>query len=497
MLGLSRLGLAAPAIMLFAGNASAAPSVDKGDTAWMLVATILVVLMTVPGLAIFYGGLVRAKNVLAMCMQVLICFCMIAVLWVAYGYSLAFTPGNAFIGGFSKAFMAGVDINAVAATFSKGAYIPELSFAMFQMTFACITPAIIVGAFAERMKFSAILLFIAIWFTFAYLPMAHMMWFWAGPDAYTLAPENIDALKAALGEAAAQDWLAKLAAAPDKAVVLADFAKAVNATNGFLFQQGALDFAGGSVVEVNSGVAGLVCALVLGKRLGYGKDLMAPHSLSLVLIGTGLLWVGWLGFNAGSNLEANGLAALALFNTILAGAAATLAWTFAEWTTRGHPSLLGAASGAVAGLVAITPACGWVGLGGALATGLAAGLVCFWAVVSLKAKFGYDDSLDVFGVHGMGGIVGMLMTGIFVNTSLGGVGVADYAALDAGVGAFAYDFAAQMKGQLLAIAIAAGLSGTVSYIALMVCKAVTGLRVDDQEEREGLDIGTHGERAYT
>ena len=438
MTGLSRLGLVALATLVFAGSAHAAPTVDKGDTAWMLVATILVVLMTVPGLAIFYGGLVRAKNVLAMCMQVLVCFCMIAVLWVAYGYSLAFTPGNPFIGGFSKAFMAGVDINAVAATFSKGVYIPELSFAMFQMTFACITPAIIVGAFAERMKFSAILLFIALWFTFAYLPMAHMVWFWAGPDAYTLAPDNIDALKAALGDAAAQDWLAKLAASRrTKPLVLAEFTAAVNATNGYLFQLGAIDFAGGSVVEVNSGVAGLVCALVLGKRLGYGKDLMAPHSLSLVLIGTGLLWVGWLGFNAGSNLEANGLAALALFNTILARAAATLAWTFAEWSTRGHPSLLGAASGAVAGLVAITPACGWVGLGGALATGLAAGLVCFWAVVSLKAKFGYDDSLDVFGVHGMGGIVGMIMTGLFVNTGAGAASASPtIAALDTSVGAF-------------------------------------------------------------
>jgi ammonium transporter, Amt family len=498
MNGFWKPGLAAaPATVLFAGAASAAPFVDKGDTAWMLAATILVVLMTVPGLAIFYGGLVRAKNVLAMCMQVLICFCMIAVLWVAYGYSLAFTPGNAFIGGFSKAFMAGVDIDAVAATFTKGVYIPELSFAMFQMTFACITPAIIVGAFAERMKFSAILLFIALWFTFAYLPMAHMVWFWAGPDAYTLAPDNIDALKAALGGSAAQEWLAKLAAAPDKAAVLVEFSAAVDAGNGFLFQLGALDFAGGSVVEVNSGVAGLVCALVLGKRVGYGKDLMAPHNLSLVLIGTGLLWVGWLGFNAGSNLEANGLAALALFNTILAGAAATLAWTFAEWATRGHPSLLGAASGAVAGLVAITPACGWVGLGGALATGLAAGLVCFWAVVSLKAKFGYDDSLDVFGVHGVGGIVGLLMTGLFVNTALGGVGVTSYAALDSSIGAAAYDFAGQMKGQILAVAVAALLSGAVSYAALMICRATTGLRVPEQEEREGLDIGTHGERAYT
>jgi Amt family ammonium transporter len=488
--------LAAPA------NAAA---VDKGDTAWMLTATIMVVLMTVPGLAIFYGGLVRAKNVLSMCMQVLICFCVVALLWCAYGYSLAFTANgspllNPFIGGFSKVFLFGVDLNAVAATFSKGVYIPELSYAMFQMTFACITPAIVVGAFAERMKFSAIILFLVLWFTFAYVPLAHMAWFWPGPDAYTLDPANLDAIKAAIGEAAAQDWLGKLAAATDaaaKAQVIADYGAAVTAQSGFLFSRGLLDFAGGSVVEVNSGVAGLVCALVLGKRVGYGRDLLAPHSLSLVLVGVGLLWAGWLGFNAGSNLEANSLAALALFNTILAGAAATVAWAAVEWSTRGHPSLLGAASGTVAGLVAITPACGWVGPMGAIVTGLAAGLASFWAVVKLKARYNYDDSLDVFGVHGVGGIVGLIATGIFVNTALGGVGVTDYAAADATTKPLVYAFGSQMYPQLLAIVVAALVSGVVSYVALQICKLTTGLRVTEQEEREGLDIGSHGERAYT
>jgi len=375
-----RWGLAGLATALIsAAPAHAAATVNKGDTAWMVTATALVILMTIPGLALFYGGLVRSKNVLSVLMQVFICFCMIALLWVIYGYSLAFTNGNAFIGGFSKVFLAGVDISTLAATFSKETYLPEFTYVIFQLTFAAITPALIVGAFAERMKFSAVLIFLVIWFTFSYLPMAHMVWWWAGPDAYTLSPDNIDAVKAAVGETAAADFLAKLAAAADdaaKAAVLADYSTAVNAANGWLFNKGAIDFAGGSVVHINAGIAGLVCAIVLGKRVGYGKDVMAPHNLSMTLIGACLLWVGWFGFNAGSNLEANGLTALAFLNTTTATAAAALAWTFGEWATRGHPSLLGAASGAVAGLVAITPACGWVGPMGAIVIVIAVGLVC-------------------------------------------------------------------------------------------------------------------------
>jgi ammonium transporter, Amt family len=478
----------------------AVASVNKGDTAWMLTATALVVLMTIPGLALFYGGLVRSKNVLSVLMQVMICFCMISILWVLYGYSLAFTNGNGFIGGFSKVFLSGVSISTMAATFSKETYIPELAYVIFQLTFAAITPALIVGAFAERMKFKAVLLFLVIWFTFSYLPMAHMVWWWAGPDAYTLSADNIDAVKAAVGDAAATDFLAKLAAAADdaaKATVLADYASAVNAANGWLFNKGAIDFAGGSVVHINAGVAGLVCALMLGKRIGLGREAMAPHNLVTTLLGTGLLLFGWFGFNAGSNLEANGLTALALLNSILGAAAATLAWSAGEWATRGHPSLLGAASGAVAGLVAITPACGWVGPMAAIIIGAAAGFVCLWAVVFLKSKIGYDDALDVFGVHGVGGILGALLTGVFVNPNfLGGMGVTDYAATDTSTKLLEYSFSGQMTGQIYSVLTAIILSGVVSFIALTICKMTVGLRVDDQNEREGLDIAEHGERAF-
>jgi ammonium transporter, Amt family len=481
-------------------SAFAAATVNKGDTAWMLIATALVILMTIPGLALFYGGLVRSKNVLSVLMQVFICFCMIALLWFAYGYSVAFTNGTPYYGGLSKAFLAGVNISTLAATFSKETYLPEFTYVIFQLTFAAITPALIVGAFAERMKFSAVLLFLFIWFTFSYLPMAHMVWWWAGPDAFTLSPDNIDMVKAAVGDSAAADFLAKLAAATDdaaKAVVLADYGTAVNASNGWLFNWGAIDFAGGSVVHINAGVAGLVCAIVLGKRLGVGKEVMAPHNLPLTLIGACLLWVGWFGFNAGSNLEANGLTGLAFLNTILATAAAALAWTSGEWVTRGHPSLLGAASGAVAGLVAITPACGWVGPMGGVVIGLLAGIICLWAVVWLKAKLGYDDALDVFGVHGIGGILGALLTGVFVNPALGGMGVTDYLATDTSSKLLDYSFSAQMTGQVVDVLTVAILSGVVSYVALIICKYTTGLRVEEQEEREGLDIGSHGERAYS
>jgi ammonium transporter, Amt family len=485
---------------LTATPALAAATVNKGDTTWVMIAAILVILMTIPGLALFYGGLVRSKNMLSVLMQVFFCFCMISVLWFIYGYSLAFTNGNGFIGGFSKFMLAGVDYNTLAATFSKETYIPEFAYIIFQLTFAAITPALIVGAFAERMKFSAILLFLVIWFTFAYLPMAHMVWWWAGPDAYTLSADNLDAVKAAVGEAAATDFLAKLAAATDdaaKAVVLGDYATAVNASNGWLFNKGAIDFAGGSVVHINAGVAGLVCAIVLGKRLGLGKEVLAPHNLPFAMIGACLLWVGWFGFNAGSNLEANGLTAQVIFNTILAASAAALSWTAGEWVTRGHPSLLGAFTGAVAGLVAVTPACGWVSPTAALIIGLISGVVCLWAVVWLKAKLGYDDSLDVFGVHGIGGIVGALLTGYFVNPGIGGVGVTDYLATDTSVKALEYSFSAQMTAQIYGVLTAVILSAVVSYVALMICKFTTGLRVPEQEEREGLDIGTHGERAYS
>jgi ammonium transporter, Amt family len=478
----------------------AVATINKGDTAWMLMATALVVLMTIPGLALFYGGLVRSKNVLSVLMQVTICFCVIAILWVLYGYSVAFTNGNAFAGGLSKAFLNGVSVSTMAATFSKETYLPELVYVIFQLTFAAITPALIVGAFAERMKFRAVMLFVVIWFTFAYLPMAHMVWWWAGPDAYTLAAENIEAVKAAVGEVAAGDFLARLAAATDeaaKATVLADYATAVNAANGYLFNKGTIDFAGGSVVHINAGVAGLVCAVMLGKRVGLGREAMAPHNLVTTLLGTGLLLFGWFGFNAGSNLEANGLTALVLLNTILGAAAATVAWIFGEWLTRGHASLLGAASGAVAGLVAITPACGWVGPMAAIIIGAVAGLICLLAVVWLKAKLGYDDALDVFGVHGIGGVVGALLTGVFVNPNLlGGVGVTDYLATDTSTKVLEYSFAAQMSAQMTGVLVAAGLSAIVSVIALLICKATVGLRVDEQDERQGLDITSHGERAF-
>ena len=492
------------ATMLMTSQASAAASINKGDTAWMLVATAFVVMMTYPGLALFYGGLVRSKNVLSVLMQVTTCFCMIAILWVLFGYSLAFTNGSGalapYIGGLSKAFLMGVDTNSMAATFSKETYLPEYVYIIFQMTFACITPALIIGAFAERMKFSAVIIFLAIWFCFSYLPMAHMVWWWAGPDAYTLAAANIDNVKAAVGDSAAADFLAKLAAAgADKAKVtevLGAYSDAVNAANGWLYNKGALDFAGGSVVHINAGVAGLVAALMVGKRVGLNKEPMAPHNLVTTLLGTGLLFVGWFGFNAGSNLEANGGAAVAFLNTILGTAGAALAWSFGEAVTRKHASLLGAASGAVAGLVAITPACGFVGPMGAIVIGAAAGFICLMAVVWLKPLFGYDDALDVFGVHGIGGMIGALLTGIFVNKSLGGQGIVNYLATDTTTSMADYTTSGQLWIQTQDVLTAIILSGVVSFIACLVCKYTVGLRVDEQSEREGLDISSHGERAF-
>ena len=441
---------------------------NKGDTAWMMVATLLVILMTVPGLALFYGGLVRSKNMLSVLMQVMVTFSLIVVLWFVYGYSLAFTEGNAFIGGFDRLFMKGVWDNtagtfANAATFSKGVYIPEIIFAAFQATFAGITGALIVGAFAERMKFSAVLMFMVLWFTFSYAPLAHMVWFWMGPDAYA-AKDVVDAM---------------------------------NAKAGYIWQSGALDFAGGTVVHINAAVAGLVGAFMVGKRIGYGREAMAPHSLTLTMVGAALLWVGWFGFNAGSALEANGFAALAFINTFGAAAAAVLAWCLGESLMRGKASMLGAASGAVAGLVAITPAAGNVGIGGALVIGAVAGFAGLWGVNGLKKMLGADDSLDVFGVHGIGGIVGALLTGVFNSPALGGPGyVADWVTATM-VTSADYSIASQVWVQAKAVLLTVVWSGVVSFIAFKVVDLTIGLRVSEEDEREGLDITSHGETAYS
>lgn len=452
--------VAAPAA---APEAVAAPVPNKGDTSWMLVATLLVIMMSIPGLALFYGGLVRSKNMLSILMQVFSIFALITVLWAIYGYSLAFTEGNAFIGGFDRLFLKGIFDPATgsvanAATFSKGVVIPEFIFVAFQATFAAITVALIVGAFAERMKFAAVMLFSALWFTFAYLPIAHMVWFWTGPDAIK-----------------------------DAATLAVETAKA-----GFLFQKGALDFAGGTVVHINAAIAGLVGAFMVGKRIGYGKEAMAPHNLVMTMIGASLLWVGWFGFNAGSALEAGGTATLAFANTFIATAAAVLSWLAAEWLLKGKPSLLGAASGAVAGLVAITPACGWVGIGGGLAIGALSGVVCFWGVTGLKKMLGADDALDVFGIHGIGGILGALLTGVFNNWSLGGTGIADYVSNTV----VNTEIGAQVMIQAQAVLTTVLWSGVVAFICYKIVDLTIGLRVKEEEEREGLDTTAHGERAY-
>jgi Amt family ammonium transporter len=439
--------------------AASTPVPNKGDTAWMTTATALVILMTIPGLALFYGGLVRSKNMLSVLMQVFVVTALIYVLWTLYGYSVAFTAGNPFFGSFDKVFLKGLTPDSVAATFSKGVVIPELTYVGFQATFAAITCALIVGAFAERIKFSAVLLFCAIWFTFSYLPIAHMVWYWDGPDGITDQ------------------------ASLDK----------VTAAAGWLWAKGALDFAGGTVVHINAGVAGLVGAYVVGKRVGYGKESLTPHSLTLTMVGASLLWVGWFGFNAGSNLEANGSAALAFMNTLVATAAATLSWIAGEALAKGKGSMLGAASGAVAGLVAITPACGFVGPMGAIVIGLLAGLVCLWGVNGLKRMLGADDSLDVFGVHGVGGILGALLTGVFASPSLGGVGIYDYVANKV---AADYSIGGQVWIQFQAVLTTLVWSGVVSFIAYKIVDLVIGLRVSEEEEREGLDISSHGETAY-
>ncbi|WP_262298725.1 ammonium transporter [Microvirga sesbaniae] len=430
------LGLTALDPALAQDAAAAAPTVNKGDTSWMLVSTILVILMTIPGLALFYGGLVRTKNMLSVLMQVFAVFSLVSILWAFYGYSLAFTSGGegigAFIGGFSKAFLAGVTTDSTADTFTKGVAIPEFTFAAFQLTFACITPALIVGAFAERIKFSAVMLFTGLWLTFVYLPIAHMVWF----------------------------------------------------SEGYLFGLGALDFAGGTVVHINSGVAGLVGALLIGKRIGYGRDLLAPHSLTLTFVGACLLWVGWFGFNAGSNLEATGGAALALINTILAPAAAGLAWMTVEALGKGKASLLGIASGAVAGLVAITPAAGLSGPMGSIVLGLVAGAACYFAVTGVKNALGYDDALDVFGIHGVGGIIGAIGTGVVAAPSLGGYGVGEYS------------IGGQVWTQIIAVVVTLAWTGIGSVVLYKITDMIVGLRVTQDQEREGLDLADHGERAY-
>ncbi len=456
--------VAAPAAAAAAATpAEAAPVAapippNKGDNAWVMISAALVILMSIPGLALFYGGLVRSKNMLSVLMQVFVTFSLISVLWVIYGYSAAFTEGNEFFGVLDKLFLKGMTVNSVAATFTKGVNISEFAYVIFQGAFAAITCALIVGAFAERAKFSAILVFMVIWFTLSYIPMAHMVWYWAGPDAY---------IDAAAGEAAGK-------------------------TAGFLFQKGAIDFAGGTVVHINAAVAGLVGAYMIGKRTGLGNVSMAPHSLTFTMIGASLLWFGWFGFNAGSALEASGGAALAMVNTWIATACAALSWMFAEWIIKGKPSMLGAASGAVAGLVAITPAAGFVGVMGAIVIGLLAGIFCLWGVNGLKKILGADDSLDVFGVHGVGGILGAILTGVFVDPALGGTGVYDYVANKVGD----FDMATQVISQLWGVGTVIVWSGVVSLVAYKLVDIVIGLRVPEDEEREGLDVTSHGETAY-
>jgi Amt family ammonium transporter len=475
--------LLAAGVVLASGPALAAdPVPNKGDTAWMLISTALVLLMTIPGLALFYGGLVRSKNMLSILMQVFAIVCTVSIIWVIYGYSLAFTSGgslNAYIGGFSKAFLKGVDPNSTAATFSNGVVIPEYAYIVFQMTFACITPALIVGAFAERMKFSALLLFTILWVTVVYLPIAHMVWYWAGPDAIADAARKLAAAKDDATKAAAQAAL-----------------EAVQADAGLIYRWGALDFAGGTVVHINAGIAGLVGAYMLGKRVGFGREAMPPHSLTLTMVGASLLWVGWFGFNAGSNLEANGTAALAMINTFVATAAAALAWMLAEWMAKGKPSLLGLVSGAIAGLVAVTPASGFAGPMGSICLGLVAGVVCFIACTSIKNALGYDDSLDVFGVHCIGGILGAIATGILVAPALGGVGLVDYALKPGEAAPGDYVMIVQLVAQAKAVLLTLVWSGVVSAILYKIVDVVVGLRPDTDREREGLDITEHGERAY-
>ncbi len=456
------LTAALAALPAIAGAEEAAPTPDKGDTGFMIVSTLLVILMAIPGLALFYGGMVRAKNVLSVFMQVFVIFSLLTVLWVIYGYSIAFNGPGQWIGDFSRFMLSGITPDTNAATFTAGVVIPEFVFVAFQATFAAITCALILGAFAERVKFSAVLIFMVIWFTFAYAPIAHMVWFWMGPDAYT-DPKLVDAL---------------------------------NAKAGMIWQWGALDFAGGTVVHINAGVAGLVGAYLVGKRIGFGKEKMTPHNLPMTMIGASLLWFGWFGFNAGSALEANNFAVLAFMNTFLATACAVLSWIFFEWMFKGKPSMLGAASGAVAGLVAITPAAGNVGIPGAFAIGLIAGAVCLWGVSGLKKLLGADDSLDVFGVHAVGGILGALLTGVFNSPALGGPGFTADWVTGTMIKAADYSIVSQVITQAKAVGVTVIWTAVVAFIAYKIADLVVGLRVPEEQEREGLDISAHGETAY-
>jgi Amt family ammonium transporter len=458
--------MATGAALLAAPAAAAAPAVftptaemvNKGDVAWMMVSTALVLMMSVPALALFYGGLVRAKNMLSVLMQVLTIVCVAALVWFGWGYSMAFTstgtPFPKLFGGLDKAFLAGVNPSTFAATFSNGVYLPELVFVMFQMTFACITPALIVGAFAERVKFTSLIIFVVAWLTLAYFPIAHMVWYWAGPDFLPTAPDD----------------------------------------SGLLWGWGALDFAGGTVVHINAGIAGLIGCLVIGPRIGYKKEPMPPHSLVMTMIGASLLWIGWFGFNAGSALESNAFAALAFVNTFVATAAAGAAWAVIEQITHKKPSLLGGVSGVVAGLVAITPAAGFAHPGTAIILGAVASVVCYFFVTTVKNKLGYDDSLDVFGIHAIGGIVGAIGTGVVADPALGGQGWIDYTAPVAVAGE--YDMASQIITQCWAVGTTILWTGVVSAVLFLILKVTLGLRPDAEAETNGLDISEHGERAY-
>ncbi len=468
MLATGAVILAAPALAAPVAEAAAeaapavftptAEMVNKGDVAWMMVSTALVLMMSVPALALFYGGLVRAKNMLSVLMQVLTIVCVAALVWFGWGYSMAFTstgtPFPAIVGGLDKAFLAGVNPGTFAATFSNGVYLPELVFVMFQMTFACITPALIVGAFAERVKFTSLIIFVIAWLTLAYFPIAHMVWYWAGPDFLPTAPTDM----------------------------------------GLLWGWGALDFAGGTVVHINAGVAGLIGCLIIGPRIGYKSEAMPPHNLVMTMIGASLLWIGWFGFNAGSALESNAFAALAFVNTFVATAAAGAAWAMIEQITHKKPSLLGAASGVVAGLVAITPAAGFAHPGTAIILGAVASIVCYFFVTTVKNKIGYDDSLDVFGIHAVGGIVGAIATGVVADPALGGQGWIDYTAPVAVAGEF--DMIGQVITQCWAVGVTVAWTGVVSAFLFFVLKYTLGLRPDVEAETNGLDISEHGERAY-
>jgi Amt family ammonium transporter len=468
------LGLGALALLTEIAFAQATPTApalvaNKADDTWMLVSTILVLLMVVPGLALFYGGMVRTKNMLSIITQVLAILCIVCVVWFLWGYSLAFTEGSGalapFIGGFSKLFLAGITVDSLVETFSLGVGIHELIWMCFQMTFAAITTALAIGGFAERTKFSAVVLFAILWPTLVYFPIAHMVWFWPGPTGIATGVST--------------------------------------ETAGFIWQWGALDFAGGTVVHINAGIAGFVGALLLGRRIGFGREPMAPHSLTLTMVGVGLLWVGWFGFNAGSNLEANGYAGLAMANTFVATAGAGLSWMFTEWLFKGKPSLLGLASGVVAGLVAVTPAAGFAGPMGALVLGLVVGVVCFFFCTAVKSALGYDDTLDVFGVHAVGGIVGAIGTGIVADPALGGAGIVDYTKCKVVENVFtstcdvaAYNVAAQVFTQIKGVLTTVVWSGVGSFVVYMIIAVLVGLRVSQETEREGLDIVDHGERAY-